>query len=131
MAWSAPLNFDFEMQEESGVVYYDYRDVQHDFQLKSQDGTLIAEIAPNGEDFGGIFHSGRWWRVERGDFHAPSEHTFAGKHRAIELQLYHVNEDMTDYGVAVSVTFDVAKFDPMQGVPEVQAEVLVTNATIK
>jgi carbonic anhydrase len=51
--------------------------------------TVRAEIRPG---VAGLSMAGRDWELMQFHWHTPSEHTFEGRHRALEMHLVHTNE---------------------------------------
>lgn len=78
-------------------------------QIDNQRDTLITQFASTAGTFLNLIDesttSKRYAPLQL-HFHAPSEHTFNGKHYDLELHIVNANADRSDLSV-ISISFDV------------------------
>jgi len=102
-ARQSPINFPDLNQEPSDKFFYSYEPVSASFEL-SNTGTAFS-ISVAGLGFGGISYEDAWHNLLAMNVHTQSEHTFAGKHRPLELHLVHKRYD-GDALLIVAVSVD-------------------------
>lgn len=90
----SPVDFDANamlLPASNEKLYFKYEDVTGGFPFQNNGHTLSADMA--GQGFGGISYEGGWYNIMNINFHAKSEHTFAGRHYAMEMHLVHKQYD--------------------------------------
>jgi len=87
-------------------LYFSYEAITGGFTFQNNGHTLSADMA--GQGFGGISYEGGWYNIMNINFHAKSEHTFAGRHYALEMHLVHKQYDGNSI-IIVAVPIDNAR----------------------
>lgn len=104
----SPINFDRNMMGLNSTdmkLFYQYEMVTGDVPFQNDGHSLSADFA--GQGYGGITYEQGWYNLININFHAKSEHTFDGKHYAMELHLVHKRYD-GPHIIVVAIPIDCA-----------------------